>query len=103
MARRWALLSLHAAELLGALAVAVAAGWPPPLSQPAASNASMATKSARAPVADGAAAGKRNRDILIELSGSPLPGAHHDFDLYESIRSAAINVAVESFIERIAT
>jgi acetyl esterase/lipase len=38
-------------------------------------------------------------------SGAPveyveLPGAHHDFDLYESIRSAAINVAVESFIER---
>jgi len=29
-----------------------------------------------------------------------LPGAHHDFDLYESIRSAAINVAVESFIAR---
>jgi acetyl esterase/lipase len=29
-----------------------------------------------------------------------LPGAHHDFDLYESIRSAAIKVAVESFIER---
>jgi predicted esterase len=40
-------------------------------------------------------------------SGAPvtfveLPGAHHDFDLYESIRSAAINVAVDSFIERIA-
>ena len=38
-------------------------------------------------------------------SGAPveyveLPGAHHAFDLYESIRSAAINVAVESFIER---
>ena len=31
-----------------------------------------------------------------------LPGAHHDFDLYESIRAAAINVAVESFIERVA-
>lgn len=31
-----------------------------------------------------------------------LPGAHHDFDLYESIRSAAINTAVESFIERVA-
>lgn len=31
-----------------------------------------------------------------------LPGAHHDFDLYESIRSAAINLAVESFIERVA-
>jgi acetyl esterase/lipase len=30
-----------------------------------------------------------------------LPGAHHDFDLYESIRSAATNVAVESFIERV--
>ena len=30
-----------------------------------------------------------------------LPGAHHDFDLFESIRSAAINVAVESFIKRI--
>lgn len=31
-----------------------------------------------------------------------LPGAHHDFDLYESIRSAAVNVAVESFIVRVA-
>jgi acetyl esterase/lipase len=30
-----------------------------------------------------------------------LPGAHHDFDLYESIRSAAINVAVESFLARV--
>jgi hypothetical protein len=29
-----------------------------------------------------------------------LPGAHHDFDLCESIRAAAINVALESFIER---
>ena len=27
-----------------------------------------------------------------------LPGAHHSFDLFESIRSAAVNVAVESFI-----
>lgn len=39
-------------------------------------------------------------------SGAPveyveLPGAHHDFDLYKSIRSAAISVAVESFIERV--
>jgi acetyl esterase/lipase len=39
-------------------------------------------------------------------SGTPveyveLPGAHHDFDLYESIRSAAVSVAVESFIERV--
>ncbi len=30
-----------------------------------------------------------------------LPGAHHDFDLYESIRAAAITVAVQSFIERV--
>lgn len=29
-----------------------------------------------------------------------LPGAHHDFDLYESIRSAAVSVAVEAFVER---
>jgi acetyl esterase/lipase len=29
-----------------------------------------------------------------------LPGAHHDFDLYESIRSAAVSVAVESMITR---
>ena len=27
-----------------------------------------------------------------------LPGGHHDFDLYESIRSNAISVAVERFI-----
>ena len=30
-----------------------------------------------------------------------LPGAHHDFDLYESIRAAAVNVAVEAFIGRV--
>ena len=36
---------------------------------------------------------------LVEYA--ELPGAHHDFDLYESIRSAAISVAVESFIERV--
>jgi acetyl esterase/lipase len=28
-----------------------------------------------------------------------LPGAHHDFDLYESIRSAAVSHAVERFID----
>jgi acetyl esterase/lipase len=36
---------------------------------------------------------------LVEYA--ELPGAHHLFDLYESIRSAAINVAVESFMERV--
>ena len=30
-----------------------------------------------------------------------LPGAHHDFDLYESIRSAAVSKAVEQFTARI--
>ena len=29
-----------------------------------------------------------------------LPGAHHTFDLFESIRSAAVNAAVAAFIER---
>ena len=32
-----------------------------------------------------------------------LPGAHHDFDLFESIRSAAVNQAVEQFTARIST
>jgi acetyl esterase/lipase len=30
-----------------------------------------------------------------------LPGGHHDFDMYESIRSAAVSIAVESFIDRV--
>ena len=30
-----------------------------------------------------------------------LPGAHHDFDMYESIRSAAVNKAVEQFTARV--
>jgi acetyl esterase/lipase len=29
-----------------------------------------------------------------------LPGGHHDFDLYESIRAAAVSIAVERFITR---
>ena len=32
-----------------------------------------------------------------------LPGAHHDFDLYESIRSAAVNIAAEQFAARVST
>jgi hypothetical protein len=27
-----------------------------------------------------------------------LPGGHHDFDLYESVRSNAVSVAVQRFI-----
>ena len=30
-----------------------------------------------------------------------LPGAHHDFDMFESIRSAAVNQAVEQFTARV--
>jgi hypothetical protein len=30
-----------------------------------------------------------------------LPGAHHDFDMFESIRSAAVSEAVEEFTARI--
>lgn len=30
-----------------------------------------------------------------------LPGAHHDFDMFESLRSAAVNEAVDAFIARI--
>jgi acetyl esterase/lipase len=30
-----------------------------------------------------------------------LPGAHHDFDIFESIRSAAVNQAVEQFTARV--
>src|SRR5205809_598261 len=73
--RRWALSSLHGAALLGVPAVAVAAECPPLLPQPAATNPRTTTASARAPVADGAAAGKGNRDILTELSGSPAPAS----------------------------
>jgi acetyl esterase/lipase len=35
------------------------------------------------------------------VSYAELPGAHHDFDLYESIRSAAVCQAVEQFTARI--
>ncbi len=34
------------------------------------------------------------------VSYAELPGAHHNFDLYESIRAAAVNKAVEQFTSR---
>ena len=58
---RWALLSLHGAEVLGVLTVAVAAESPPLLPQPAAANPSTAPASARAPDA-----GTKNGHILTE-------------------------------------
>jgi acetyl esterase/lipase len=42
-----------------------------------------------------ARSGSHHPVVYVEL-----PGAHHDFDLYESIRSAAVSVAVESWIAR---
>ena len=38
---------------------------------------------------------------LERVRGVGPPGAHHDFDLYESIRSAAVNQAVEQFAARV--
>jgi dienelactone hydrolase len=35
------------------------------------------------------------------VSYAELPGAHHDFDLYESIRSAAVSAAAEQFAARV--
>ena len=35
------------------------------------------------------------------VSYAELPGAHHNFDMYESIRSAAVNKAVEQFAARV--
>jgi acetyl esterase/lipase len=37
------------------------------------------------------------------VSYAGLPGAHHDFDMFESIRSAAVNQAVEQFAARVST
>jgi acetyl esterase/lipase len=37
--------------------------------------------------------GSSNPAVYIEL-----PGGHHDFDLYESIRSNAVSIAIERFI-----
>ena len=35
------------------------------------------------------------------VSYAELPGAHHDFDLFESIRSAAVSQAVDQFTARV--
>jgi acetyl esterase/lipase len=52
------------------------------------------------------AAARAFADRARAVSGHPvryaeLPGAHHDFDLYESIRSAAVSTAVEQFTTEI--
>jgi hypothetical protein len=52
----------------------------------------------RAPAADARAFAERVRAVSSHpVSYAELPGAYHDFDLYESIRSAAVSQAVEQF------
>jgi acetyl esterase/lipase len=54
-----------------------------------------------APAADARAFAKRVRAVSSRpVSYAELPGAYHDFDLYESIRSAAVSHAVEQFTAR---
>jgi acetyl esterase/lipase len=57
-----------------------------------------------APAADARAFAERVRAVSSRpVSYAELPGAYHDFDLYESIRSAAVNQAVEQFTARVST
>ena len=54
------------------------------------------------PAADVRAFADRARAVSGHpVSYAELPGAHHNFDLYESIRSAAVNKAAEQFAERV--
>jgi acetyl esterase/lipase len=55
-------------------------------------------KDARIPSSAVRAFAERVRAVSSHpVSYAELPGAHHDFDLYESIRSAAVSTAVEQF------
>ena len=56
------------------------------------------------PVADARAFVERVRAVSSRpVIYAELPGAHHDFDMYESIRSAAVSQAVEQFTARVST
>ena len=56
------------------------------------------------PVADVRAFVERVRAVSSRpVIYAELPGAHHDFDMFESIRSAAVNQAVEQFTASIST
>ena len=56
------------------------------------------------PVADVRAFVERVRAVSSRpVIYAELSGAHHDFDMYESIRSAAVNQAVEQFTARVST
>jgi acetyl esterase/lipase len=54
------------------------------------------------PVPDARAFVERVRAVSSHpVTYAELPGAYHDFDLFESIRSAAVNKAVEQFTARV--
>ena len=56
------------------------------------------------PAADARAFVERVRAVSSRpVIYAELPGAHHDFDLFESIRSAAVSQAVEQFTARVST
>jgi acetyl esterase/lipase len=55
-----------------------------------------------APASDASAFAERVRTVSSHpVIYTELPGAHHNFDMFESIRSAAVNEAVEAFTARI--
>jgi acetyl esterase/lipase len=56
------------------------------------------------PVSDVRAFVERVRAVSSRpVTYAELPGAHHDFDMFESIRSAAVSKAVEQFTARVST
>jgi acetyl esterase/lipase len=56
------------------------------------------------PVSDARAFVERVRAVSSRpVIYAELPGAHHDFDMFESIRSAAVSEAVEQFTARVST
>jgi acetyl esterase/lipase len=59
-------------------------------------------KDTLAAVEDARAFADRARAVSSRpVTYAELPGAHHDFDMFESIRSAAVNQAVDQFTARI--
>jgi len=54
------------------------------------------------PASDTSAFAERVRTVSSHpVIYTELPGAHHNFDMFESVRSAAVNEAVEAFTARI--
>jgi dipeptidyl aminopeptidase/acylaminoacyl peptidase len=59
-------------------------------------------KDTRPPAAPARALAERARAVSSHpVLYAELPGAHHDFDLDESIRSAAVSQAVDQFTARV--